>query len=152
MQVVNKSQQVVTRGLAPKSTYTRLVGIQVGVPVMPGQAYAYTVGLGQNVWLKNVWLQHQPRATSVVDGICVLLLAGTGEVNDETTMMSWDRIITMPTFEGAIPGLRIYDGKHSENFTMERLFTGINRKFGVIVARFGADTDFLQVIFEVSEG
>lgn len=152
MQVVNRSQQVVKSGLNPKSSYSRLVCLDVAPLAAGPLVYAFTPAFGQNVWLLGLWIQHMPRAASIVDFTSVLLKAGSGLPTNLIDISAWDNILGIVQIEGIPPGLRIYDGLHALSWSMSRLFTGQGRRFGIIAARTGAGNDLVQVQLEISEG
>lgn len=152
VEVVNRSQQVTKSGLNPKSSYSRLVCLDVAPLAAGPTVYAYTPAYGQNIWLLGIWIQHMPRAASIVDFTSVLLVAGSGVPTNVADLYGWEHVLGIVQLEGIPPGLRVYDGLNALSWSMSRLFKGQSRRFAIIANRTGAGNDLVQVQIEISEG
>jgi len=152
VQVVNKSQQVVTAGLNPKASYSRLIQADVIAVEAEPAAYAFTPVVGQNVWCKQIWIQHMPRALDVGNYTIVKVLTGSGRPGNIGDIENWEIILTGLAIEGIPCGMRIWDGLNNLHWSFEKLFTGAARRFGIIANRQGVGNDLVQVQFEISEG
>jgi len=79
-------------------------------------------------------------------------MAGDAKANVISDIGKWDYII--PNMKDGGPSvtmaLRAGEVKHTE--TMQRLYTGVARRFGIIAKRLGNSQDQLYVTFEISEG
>lgn len=150
--VVNKSQQVVTRSLNPKTEYSRLIGLSVAAAAGAGEVIQISAKMGTDIWLNHIWVQHRPREASVNDGVGVLLLAGSGETTNIGARENWEPVIRVPRYEGAVPGIIMCDGLNALSWSINKLYRGESRRFAVVAQRFGVGDDAVQIQFEISEG
>lgn len=152
VQVVNRSQQVVTAGLNPRSAYSRVVSCVAFVPTGPGAVYSHTPKTGNNIWLYKIRVWGAPHTPNMANQTLFRVMSGIEPVSNAAEILRWENIMPLVS-----PGFRnepwtSYDGSGVFEWTMARYFSGSGRMFGFWAERGMAGTDELFASFEISEG
>ena len=153
MQVVNRSQQVVTAGLSPKAEYSRVVSVAVDLDDDDLFRWAVTPKLGNKIWLLKVDVWVFPYVIN--EGMRVLfeIRQGDGEPTTENIFNSWENILPLYNEDMKMVEWKIYDGQSHRQWTMKRRFIGKSIRFGVKASRsINAGHSKIWVSFEISEG
>jgi len=151
-EVINRSQQVVTAGLSPKVSYSRVVSVNLEVPDDGAWHWAVTPTLGQRFWLLEVQIWAFPKPIAA-KSTAFEFKAGTVRPQPGMDIADWQNILPIYVNGGALPAWSLNDGIDYMSWTMDKLFANEARRLGVRAMRsvgFGADG--LYVSFKISEG
>lgn len=139
--------------IVPASPQRRVIALELHAPAGPGNSdYCYTPQLGNRLWLYSVdlWV-YCGEHPSVVGGFFYFMY-GLGEpVSRSNISVGWTPII--PLSCGLKPGFRWFacDEFH-RRFTMARLFTTDELRFGVTIENGFPKAWECTVAFEIAEG
>lgn len=153
MQVVNKSQQVVTAGLKPDPAYSRQIALELHVPgAIGGEDYCFTPTLGNSLVLYGIDLWFRCGTRPGEFGGYIYLMFGSGEPQTAGEIATrWTSII--PLHCGIKPGFRILlceqDAFH---ISMKKKFVADELRFGVTMENLTLLAWEATVLFEISEG
>lgn len=151
--VVNRSQQVVTRGLRPAPAYSRVVLCQLVVPPLGvgGDDWAVTPSFGILVRLLGVDLWIFPDTPGETTSGLIHVSTGTGEKVDAGTIaMTWQPVMDTSMLVNRAIIWRGYEQHFC--FEMNRLYTGESRRFGVVYETVSLNRTVVLCAFHISEG
>lgn len=151
-EVINKNQQVFVAGTRPASNYSRVIGVNVTNLVVGVNRFASTPVVGNNVWLKKIQVWVFPKAIGVGPATLLSFRSGSTEPSTFADVLEWDPIIRNVGPGGVDLWWALFDGMNEMEFEFNQLFTGENRRFGIICARIVGGFDTLSVAFTFSEG
>lgn len=150
---VARDQQAEVRRLHPKPAYSRVVQLELLVPIGVGNSvYRITPALGQKLWLLSVKLVTLSHDIDVMIGGFIYITTGTTrDPSEEVVATKWD--LLLPSTGGMKPGLTYKGIRDSYTWQMMRLFEGKPRRFGVVIENFSnLNQWWAWVSFEISEG
>lgn len=150
--IVNQSQQMQAGIVSPPALYSRVVGLFLELPADGNWYHAITPSLGLDVTLWRVTVRHCPRGPNTANYSLFEIMAGGTKALTLAEIGVWDRVIPHIAQGGPFFSNRFGDGCNLYEETMRRLYTGEDRRFGVLGKRVGAGTDQLFITFEISEG
>jgi len=138
VQVVNKSQQVVTSGLNPRSAYQRVVNLYLYVDAGLGNDdWQVTPSLGNNLWLVEVKLTCMPNSVVNKGQAFIYIQAGSGKQAPLVDVLNeWAPVI--PNYGTAKPGFQFYGLQQQFTWQMCKRYLGESRKFGCVVENLSA--------------
>lgn len=148
---VNRSQQVVTSGLAPRSAYSRIVTVRASAA--GGGVYGYGVGpaLGQGLWLVKVSAVLQLRIEESFARTHFSLHIGQVKPTRYQDVREWDHIIEFGTYAG-FRGMVVYGNSRQFTWDLVKRFQGTTNRLGVLLYNESASIAVVHVFFTVSEG
>ena len=153
MRVVNRSQQVITPGLAPKAYYSRVVNLYLYIAAGSGNDDFQVSGtLGNNLWLSELTLTCFPDTIGARGQAFIYIFAGSGKNPTLANVLNnWEPVIV--NYGGAKPGFQFYGMQQRFVWHMKRNYVGEARRFGCVVQNL-SNTEAMRfwVSFEVSEG
>lgn len=151
--LVNRPQTIRAGVKNPTSGYSRVIALELHAPAGIGaEDFCYTPQLGNRLWLYaiDVWAYcSQPGA--LYGGIFYITF-GTGEPQSGGDIaVRWEKIV--PLFCGDKPGFRWFTcGEMHRRFTMGKLFTNDELRFGVVIENFSNQSWETTIAFEIAEG
>ena len=153
VQVVNKSQQVVTAGLSPRAEYSRIVGAYAAAPGIELEGYGHTGSLGNTVRLLTIKVWFTQKLAGDADWIDFWIKYGSERKVNVKNIPDWDNVIDIIGF-GGVPGrFRKYETSRMYTWSINRLFKGKSIRFGIWFEAAGAkDIIEMYATFEISEG
>lgn len=147
----SKSQSIRSTVSNPMASYSRIVSCSHYHPKPPGQDFAYTEALGQNLWLL---------------GVDVWLTTITPEANHQFTFSVW-HVTQKPTTvlqvyanENVLPvqsttGIWYWHSTGPDahfHWSMQKLYKGVGQRFGAVLTGAGAVLSQIHASFEIAEG
>jgi len=149
---IRTPNQTILAGVThPESSYSRVVSCSHYHPVPPGQNFAYTIALGQSIWLLSVdvWLDTNPHFANHAFTFSVWRLMTEPRV-----------LLDMYAAENVLP-LRSnagwwywhkYGPEGHFHWDMEHLYQGQGQRFGVVLTGAGAIISQIHASFRITEG
>lgn len=153
MQVVNRSQRVVTSGFNPKSEYSRVVGFCFNVHAGVGnEGMGWTKPLGNDLWLlrAQIWIRSPDPAVSI--GVGWKLVTSTeAPISTAAARDEMEPVVDIYTLNVRYAMFSVTDSYF--DFSMKKRYKGVGRRF-VMWANNASDVNDLhiQTAFEISEG
>jgi len=151
VQVVNKSQQVVTAGLQPASAYSRIMVVHAAAAGGGVYGYGVSQGLGQNFWLTKVDVTVQISLGGIFDRSHFSIHRGSVEPTRYQDVRDWDHLIDFGTYAG-FRGMAVYGPWRQFSWNLSRRFTGETNRMAVLFYNAGVGTGIVHVFFTISEG
>jgi len=152
VEVVNRSQQVITAALTPKAAYTRVVSCVQFCPTGPGAVYSHTPKLGNNLWLYKVKVWGAPKPINMANQTLFRIMAGKTQVTSAADILLWENIMTLVSPGFTDEPWTLYDGSGTFEWSMKRHFEGTGIMLGFWAERGPVGIDELYASFEISEG
>jgi len=149
----NKDQRIVTGVTNPGSVYSRVFGLACKAAAGVGNPdYAYSPVIGQNFWLKGMWIWWGGGDPGETCGGTIYVSFGTDIPNGEMIAMVWEQII--PFWAGTTkPAIMVQGQSGYLWWTMNRLFRGQPFRFGMTIENGVATRPWwVNAWFEISEG
>jgi len=151
--IVNKSQQVIARGIAPRPAYTRVVSIIQSMNPDGEWYVGVTPQLGMDLWLLaiDLWTTEViPAANFYTD---FTFHIGQGKTGLYEEVRHWEQILPITYGMATASIWRITDGNLHQRWTMKRRFTTQARRLAVCSRRgLTMGVAVILVSFEISEG
>jgi len=153
VQVVNRSQQVVTAGFSPKAQYSRVISLNFEVPADGAWHFAATPKIGQRFWLLEVQVWCFPKESVFPQSTAFEVRTGSQMPPIDGDIEDWDNILPVYTHGGGMSAWSLDDGRDYFSWRMKMLFKTVTRRLGVRARRsVGMGSDGIYASFEVSEG
>ena len=151
--ILNKSQQVRVRAITPQPAYSRVISLQAHcADGIDSRVRRWTTQVGIITWLlrMDIWLMNRTQ-----DGMmdCYFyLMTGIGEPNTPENMIDqWEVII--PVYHADIPGMWFGGPRQHFWWTMDVLYKGDLRRFGLVLHNLSATVPIEAIAsFQISEG
>jgi len=137
----------------PAPVQSRVIALELHAPAGVGSDdFCYTPKLGNRLWLYAIDVWAFCSAPGALYGGFFYLTFGTGEPRSgEEIAVQWTPII--PLYCGIKKGFRWFGcGEQSRRFTMAKLFTNDELRFGAVIENFGQQTWETTIAFEIAEG
>jgi len=153
MQVVNRSQQMVTSGLNPKAVYSRVVNLYLYIAAGLGvDDFQITPPLGNNLWLSELLLTCFPHSVVNKGQAFIYIMAGSGkEPTLNEVMNNWEPVIQ--TYGAAKDQFQFYGLQQQFVWKMNKRYMGQSRRFGCVVENLSATVAMrFWISFTFSEG
>ena len=153
MQVVNRNQQVITPGLAPKAYYSRVVNLYLYLAAGIGaDDFQVTPSLGNNLWLSELTLTCFPDTAGARCSAFIYIMAGSGKEPVLADVLNeWAPVIV--NTGTAKPGFQFYGMQQRFAWRMNRRYLGEARRFGCVAQNLSdIEAMRLWISFEISEG
>lgn len=150
--ILNREQQLRVAGIYPISAYSRVISVFLNIPQDGNWHYAHTPPVGNKVWLLRCTVRHCARSPNVNNYTNFELVTGTARARAVGDLMAWSIIIQNMVEAGPSITLQLGDGCICYQEDMSRLYTGENRRFGVVAKRVGAGVDQFFTSFLIAEG
>lgn len=151
--IVGRDQQAETLRRHPKPAYSRVVQLEMIVPIGVGSSvFKITPPLGERLWLLSVKLVTMSHDVDVVIGGFIYITTGTSkEPTEKVVAEKWDLII--PSTGGMKPGFTYKGIRDTFTWSMMRFYEGKPRRFGVVIENLSdLNQWWAWVSFEISEG
>lgn len=151
--VVNKSQQVTSKGLAPKGHYSRVVSLNMEVPADGQYWYAVVPKLGQKFWLLEVKVWCFPKEIAAGQATHFEVRSGL-ELPPRVGPEVWgDNILPVVAPVDVPQAWYFDDGRNYYSWRMDMLFTAVPRYLGIRAMRPALQgDDGIYASFKISEG
>lgn len=151
--VVNKSQQVTSRGLAPKGHYSRVVSVSMEVAGDGNYYYSPTKKIAQKFWLLEVQVWCQPKAIAAGNQTGFEVRSGLELPPPGATPVIWGDII-LPMAVWDYSTLWYFDdGRDYYSWRMDMLFKEVPRYLAIRAMRPALlENDAIYASFKISEG
>lgn len=147
------NQKLRAGATAPASAYSRVIVLELHCPAGIGNDdFCYTPQLGNTLVLYSIDIWVYASSVDVPIGGFFYFMFGNAEPVDVNDIINnWSHII--PVHCGGKPGFRWFDVRaFHRRFTMAKLFTTNELRFGAVVDQFGPQAWEMTVAFEISEG
>ncbi len=141
------------RGDSPPPQQRRVIALELHLAAGPGNNdFCYTPPLGNRLWLYSIDVWAYCSVHGIAIGGFFYLMFGTSIPATQSDIADrWTRII--PLHCGAKPGFRWFHCDAFERrFTMAKLFTEDELRFGVVIENGYNQAWEATVAFEISEG
>lgn len=151
--IVNISQPVRSAVLTPVPVYSRVIALELHLPAGIGNAdYCYTPKLGNRTWLLAIDLWAYCGWVGVHIGGFFYFTYGSGEPATRLDVsVGWAPIV--PLYCGSKPGFKwMHCDEFHRRFTMARLFTNDELRFGVAMENGFNQAWEATVAFQIAEG
>jgi len=153
VQVVNRSQQVVTAGLRPAPAYSRVVSLRIQT-ILDGTArFAFSEVIGNRFLLLDVWVKVFWVAITADPYLAFRVNTGLGKVNTPAALYDWDDIL--PVNVGGAPSWWHADARQYDfHWSMDKRFEREQRRLGLWVSSIGSGLAVADAYasFRISEG
>lgn len=150
--IVNEFQRISTGIRYPGSGYSRVVTCVAAPKGLAMTDYGFTIAVGQQVRLLSVRLFFYPTVPNVANQVGFRVLTGTTMPTTLTAILQWENILPI-TWRGVPQDTWYrYHGMDKYEWTMNRLYTGAGRRFGIWAQCNWAGTEEVHASFEISEG
>lgn len=150
--LVTKQQRLVLGVMNPQSGYSRVVTCMAAPKSLGDIDYGYTIACGQQVRLLTVRLFFYPTAVDVTKQVGFKVLTGTTVPSSEAAIQQWESVLPI-TWRGTGRDQWIrYHGRDEYVWTMNRLYTGEGRRFGIWAQCNWDGLENVQASFEIMEG
>lgn len=150
--LLNKEQRIQVGVKNPTSVYSRVVSCMATPQGLGTIDYGFTIVVGQKVRLLSVRLWFLPHVADAAKQVGFRVLTGTTTPKSAAEMLNWDTVLPL-TWRGAGLDQWIHFlGRDSYVWTMDHLYTGEARRFGLWAQCNWAGLDHIYASFEVTEG
>ena len=150
--LITRQQRLVRRVMAPQSGYSRVV---TAVAVPQGLAaidYGYTIAVGQNVRLLSVRLFFYPTVVDITKQCGFFVLTGTTVPPTQQAIRLWENVLPINWRGPVVDRWYRYHGMDKYEWSMNRLYVGEGRRFGLWVQCNWDGADEVHASFEIMEG
>ncbi len=145
--------QPALQAIVPASPQRRVIALELHAPGGVGMSdFCYTPQLGNRLWLYSIDVWAYCSQPGAIRGGFFWIMFGTGVPQNQLDIaVRWTPIV--PLHCGQKPGFRWFSCQEiHRRFTMAKLFTTNELRFGVVVNNFVAQQWECTVAFEISEG
>jgi len=149
--LVNKSQQVVTEGFAPKTAYSRIITVHASCAGGGNYAYGVSPVLGQRLWLLSINVTVQADLGGQFQRMHFSIHRGKTAAQRWQDVREWEHLIDFGTFAG-FHGMVVYGQWKQFRWNVSKLFTGELNRLGVLFYNAGDSIGVCHVFFSVAEG
>lgn len=151
-EIINQSQQLTLGALSPQSYYSRIVSCVVSLKAAAAKVYAITPVVGQNVRLLKVTCFFTPMPADATKKHLFRIYSGTTKISSADEIRTWTNVLPLQA-PGYTDEPWVYsDGRTEMSWSMNRLFTGATRRFGIWAEVGPFPPREIRVSFEISEG
>ncbi len=150
--IINENQQIIIGTLFPRGVNSRVISCLRPVPPGPAHVFAFTERVGQSVHLLSVRVWAWPGAPDVTFQTNFRLFTGTSDITTANDMLQWDEIVPVMLGAGQPVGWTHYGGGPVFEWYMNKLYTGLGRRFGFRATHSAVGSDQLHASFQISEG
>jgi len=151
VQVVNRSQQVVTAGLATASAYSRVIVVRASAAGGGVWGFGYSPSFGKETRLLRIDACVQIDPAGAVERSHFSIHRGSGKPSNRQNVETWDRIIDFGTYAG-VHGMCVWGPFRQFSWELTRRFTAEANRFGVLFFNSSTNTGVVHVFFKMSEG
>ena len=153
VEVINRSQQVRTAGLNPRSDYSRIIAVHANAA--GGGVYGFGISptFGKNTWLLGIDVTVQLDTLADVPAYRshFSLHRGSGDAPTRQIVQTWDRLIDFGTYAG-FHGMVVWGKARQFHWNLRRRFDTEANRFGVVYFNASTPTGVIHAFFEMSEG
>lgn len=148
----NKVQLITAGVVNPKSGYSRVVTCIAAPQGLAAIDYGYTIAVGQSVRLISVRLFFYPTETDVTKQVGFKVLTGTNVPTTQEAILQWESVLPI-TWQGTgLDQWYRYHGMDQYEWTMNRLYKGWGRRFGIWAQCNWEGLEEVHASFEIMEG
>jgi len=151
MQVVNRSQQVVTAGLKPASAYSRVIVVHAAAAGGGVWGFGCSPSFGKESRLLRVDVCVQLDPGGAVERSGFSIHRGGVRPSTRQNVESWDRLIDFGIYAG-FHGMTVWGPFRQFSWDLTRIFTEDANRFGVLFFNSSTNTGVFHVFFKMSEG
>lgn len=131
---------------------SRVVSCLAAPKGLAGIDYGFTTIVGQNVWLLSVQLWFFPAAVDVTKQVTFKVVTGTTAPVNQAQILQWDSVIPLVWKGAGADVWTHYLGQDHYEWSMEKLYIGEGRRFGIWAQCNWDGLDQIYASFQVSEG
>jgi len=150
--IVNEFQRIQTGVRYPKSGYSRVVTCVAAPKGLAAIDYGFTIVVGQAVRLLSVRLFFYPTVPDVANQVGFRVLTGTTMLTTPAGILQWENVLPITWRGTGLDQWYRYHGMDQYEWTMNRLYTGAGRRFGIWAQCNWDGTEEVHASFEVMEG
>lgn len=136
----------------PQSGYSRVVTCIAAPKGLAAIDYGYTIAVGQSVRLLSVRLFFYPTEPNVANQVGFRVLTGSTVITTPAGILQWENVLPITWRGTGLDQWYRYHGMDTYEWTMNRLYTGEGRRFGIWAQCNWAGTEEVHASFEISEG
>lgn len=150
--LLNRNQRIELGVQNPTSVYSRVVSCMCTPQGLAVIDYGYTIAVGQIVRLLSVRLFFLPVVPDTTKSVGFRVVTGTTEPRSAAEIYRWDAVLPL-TWQGAgLDEWVHFHGRADYVWTMNQLYTGAGRRFGLWAQCNWLGLDKIYASFEISEG
>jgi len=150
--LLNRNQRIETGVKNPTSVYSRVVSCMATPQGLAVIDYGYTIAVGQIVRLLSVRLFFLAAVPDTTNSVGFRVVTGTTEPRSAAEIYRWDSVLPL-TWQGAGLDQWIHHhGRADYCWTMNHLFVGAGRRFGLWAQCNWVGLDQIYASFQISEG
>lgn len=113
--------------------------------------YCVTDVVGRRVWLRSVRLWFGGGNEEITEYTYFRVFTGTTEISTAADILGWEEVLPKLYNNIQRTTWRHHDRQPGMVWTLENLYRGESRRFGLWISRVGSWADWVQASFEVSE-
>ncbi|MBA7562199.1 hypothetical protein ES708_03848 [subsurface metagenome] len=150
--LVNKPQSIRVGVKHPNPGYSRVVSCLAAPKGLAAVDYGFTSVVGQVVRLLSVRLFFLPQAADETRQVYFKVVTGTTAPRAAGQISKWESVLPVVWKGIGVDRWRHFHGRDSYVWTMNRLYEGAGRRFGIWAQCNWAGLDEIYASFEISEG
>lgn len=150
--MVNKVQLITAGVMNPKSGYSRVITCVAAPQGLAAIDYGYTIAVGQKVRLLTVRLFFYPTEVDITKQVGFKVLTGTAVPKKEAEIQQWESVLPITWRGTGLDQWYRYHGMDQYEWTMNRLYTGEGRRFGIWAQCNWLGVEEVHASFEIMEG
>lgn len=150
--LVNTAQLIRAGVMYPVSGYSRVVSCVASPKTLAGIDYGFTIVVGQQVRLLSVRLWFLPATIDVTKQVGFRVVTGTTRPTTQGEIFAWESVLPLTWRGTGADQWMHFHGRDSYEWTMNRLYTGEGRRFGIWAQCNWEGLDEIYASFQVTEG
>ena len=151
MQVVNRSQQVVTGGLSPLSAYSRIIVVHAAAAAGGVYGYGYSPTIGKETKLLKIDATVQVDLGGQFSRCHFSIHRGGTRPTRYQDVRDWEHLIDFGTYAG-FHGMVVYSQWKQFTWVMTKRFTTEANRLGVLFYNAGSAVAVVHCFFTIAEG
>ncbi len=150
--LVTKDQRIETGVKYPMSGYSRVVTCLAAPQGLADIDHGYTIAVGQNVRLLSVRLFFYPTVPDITKQVGFFVLTGTTVPPTPAAIRNWENVLPINWNGPVVDRWYRYHGLDKYEWTMNHLYKGEGRRFGIWAQCNWDGAEEVHASFEIMEG
>lgn len=150
--LVNKPQAIRVGVKHPNPGYSRVISCLAAPKGLAAIDYGFTSVVGQTVRLLGVRLWFLPAAADVTKQVYFKVVTGTSTPKGSFEVYHWESVLPLTWKGSGLDRWTHFQGQNTYEWTMNRLYEGAGRRFGIWAQCNWLGLDEIYASFEISEG
>ncbi|MBA7469581.1 hypothetical protein ES707_04863 [subsurface metagenome] len=150
--LVTKQQRLVLGVMNPQSGYSRVITCLAAPQGLAAIDYGYTIAVGQKVRLISVRLFFYPTVPDTAKQVGFKVLTGTTVPATQEAIRQWESVLPITWRGTGLDQWYRYHGRDEYEWTMNRLYIGEGRRFGIWAQCNWDGVEEVHASFEIMEG